>query len=185
MRCHNNAPPRRKASYLWFTVVIMLIWAQPKSASGELFSEVYTRLLPDSSFAAIETDAGGRTIRRCPYRHRDGRIEMDQLIHALATLESEDWIDENNREAARKLLVKHYRRYAGQCLRQGPPEAMDLNTASLHQLVRLPGIGPFLAVRIAEYRQKNDRFFRVEDITKVPGISRSTYFAIRAYLYIW
>ena len=46
---------------------------------------------------------------------------------------------------------------------------VNINTATLEQLDSLPGIGPVLAKRIIEYREKKP-FVVVEDIMKVPGI---------------
>ncbi|MBT8399101.1 MAG: ComEA family DNA-binding protein [Rhodothermia bacterium] len=47
---------------------------------------------------------------------------------------------------------------------------IDLNTASHAQLVTLPGIGPALASRIIESRERLGPFERVVDLQRVPGI---------------
>lgn len=47
---------------------------------------------------------------------------------------------------------------------------LDLNRASAKDLENLPTIGPSLAGKIIEYRQKVGRFSRVEELLKVPGI---------------
>ena len=52
---------------------------------------------------------------------------------------------------------------------------IDLNTADKETLETLPGIGPVLAERIIEYREKYGRFYSVEEIMSVSGIGEKTY----------
>jgi competence protein ComEA len=47
---------------------------------------------------------------------------------------------------------------------------ININTASAAQLDTLQGIGPVLAQRIVDFREKEGRFERIEDIMKVSGI---------------
>ena len=56
------------------------------------------------------------------------------------------------------------------CFAVAQVEKVNINTASAEQLAKLKGIGPALAQRIIEYREKNRPFEKPEDITKVKGI---------------
>ncbi|HYR86669.1 MAG TPA: helix-hairpin-helix domain-containing protein [Terriglobia bacterium] len=56
---------------------------------------------------------------------------------------------------------------------------LNLNTASVQELDALPGIGPVLARRIVEFRQKKGGFKRVEELLAVPGISEKKWKVIR------
>ena len=47
---------------------------------------------------------------------------------------------------------------------------LDINSASLTQLMDLPGIGPTLADRIIVYRERNGAFQSVEDLLLIEGI---------------
>ncbi|MEO0101355.1 MAG: helix-hairpin-helix domain-containing protein [candidate division WOR-3 bacterium] len=58
-------------------------------------------------------------------------------------------------------------------------EKVDINKAPLKELVSLPGIGPVLAERIIEYRERHKGFKRKEEIMKVKGIGRKKYERIR------
>ena len=49
--------------------------------------------------------------------------------------------------------------------------ALNLNTATVRELDALPGIGPSLAKKIVEFREKKGGFKRVEELLAVPGIS--------------
>ncbi|MCX7625502.1 MAG: helix-hairpin-helix domain-containing protein [Candidatus Sumerlaeaceae bacterium] len=51
-------------------------------------------------------------------------------------------------------------------------EVVDVNTATAAELASLDQIGPILAQRIVDYRNRNGRFRRVEDLDKVPGIGK-------------
>ena len=56
---------------------------------------------------------------------------------------------------------------------------LNLNTATLRELEALPGIGPALAKRIVEFREKHHGFKRVEELLAIPGISEKKWKAIR------
>jgi competence protein ComEA len=56
---------------------------------------------------------------------------------------------------------------------------INLNTASVKELESLPGIGPALARRIVEFREKRRGFKRVEELLAIPGISERKWKAIR------
>ena len=56
---------------------------------------------------------------------------------------------------------------------------INLNTATPAELRSLPGIGPALAKRIIEFREKRHGFKRVEELLAIPGISEKKWKAIR------
>ncbi len=56
---------------------------------------------------------------------------------------------------------------------------INLNNATARELETLPGIGPALAKRIVEFREKRHGFKRVEELLAIPGISEKRWKAIR------
>lgn len=60
--------------------------------------------------------------------------------------------------------------------------AVDVNAATVDELVKIPGIGEALAQRIVEFRTKNGPFERVDDLLKVRGIGEKSLEKLRPYV---
>ena len=54
-------------------------------------------------------------------------------------------------------------------------ESVNINTASIEELQRLPGVGPALASRIVERRRRHGPFKRPQDVVIVRGMSAKLY----------
>jgi competence protein ComEA len=63
-------------------------------------------------------------------------------------------------------------------------ELLDINIATLEELIALPGIGPSTAQKIIDYRTENGPFSTVDDLDKVSGIGPSTLDLIRALVIV-
>lgn len=59
------------------------------------------------------------------------------------------------------------------------PQKVDLNRAEVWLLQALPGIGETRARAIVNYRQQNERFSHIGEITRVEGIGAATYEKIK------
>ena len=63
-----------------------------------------------------------------------------------------------------------------------PTGKVNVNTASAEQLTALPGVGPKLAARIVEHRQKEGAFHSVQDLLNVKGIGEKNLAKIQGYV---
>lgn len=59
---------------------------------------------------------------------------------------------------------------------------VSINEASREELEKLPGIGPAIAARIIEHRERYGRFRRAEHLLMVRGISERRFLQLRPYV---
>jgi competence ComEA-like helix-hairpin-helix protein len=173
---------RISSAYVIIFFVLAIIGLAPESVQCQGWSDLDIRTLPDSSFAVIEVDEYGTKIRHCPHHDLNGKLDEEQLIYVLGTFHNEEWVDPQNKKVARKHLEKHYDKFMAKIRKKELQEPLDINKATLTELVMLPNIGPVLAVKIVEYRNNQVQFELIEDIKKVEGIGQGTFNAIRHYI---
>ena len=66
-----------------------------------------------------------------------------------------------------------------------PPEkSININKASLEDLIKIPGIGQKTAGNIIDFREKITRFKKLDDILNVKGIGTLKLNKIKKYIYI-
>ena len=65
-----------------------------------------------------------------------------------------------------------------------PDSRLDINSASEAQLDLLPGVGPQLARRIVEHRQRHGPFDAIERVTDVSGIGPRTLQRMRPHVVV-
>ena len=63
-----------------------------------------------------------------------------------------------------------------------PTAKVNINTASVEQLTTLPGVGPKLAARIVEYRQKSGTFRSPQELMNVQGVGEKNFAKIESWL---
>jgi competence protein ComEA len=61
----------------------------------------------------------------------------------------------------------------------GPQGKVDLNTATVTQLDALPGVGPVTAQHIVDWRTRNGRFAKIEQLREVDGIGERRFQQLR------
>jgi comEA protein len=118
-------------------------------------------LLPKSGAAAIERE-------RTPDEHESEPPGAEIPVRSTG---AGDASDKPNTQSGESRTVK-----------PALATRVNINTASAAELDLLPGIGPALAKRIVEDREKNGHFARVDDIVRVKGIGPKTLEKLRALI---
>ena len=88
------------------------------------WTDLTIRLLSDSSFAIVESGEAGKKLRHCPYHDLNGKLDEEQLIYVLGTLERETWLDLKNSDAAKKHLENHYDKFIRKIMEKGCRELL-------------------------------------------------------------
>lgn len=63
-----------------------------------------------------------------------------------------------------------------------PARVVRINQADVQEISSLPGVGPKIAARIIEYRNKNGPFSKLEDIQNVKGVGKKLIEKIRPFI---
>ena len=149
--------------------VFLLFVVSP--AFAEKWTHRYIESLPDSAFAAIEIAKDGKKIRHLPHHNHLGEIDIDHLRSALGRIHQVKWIDPANFAKAKDHLDQHYQVYKQERAKaRGLENTININKASINELMRLPHIGEKLATAIIEYRKTHGGFKTISELTHVPGI---------------
>ncbi len=106
---------------------------------------------------------------RSPFSHHR---QAKPPVHRKRYRNSQDSLRLDRKRALRRLPVSS----------PGPFNPIDLNAATLAELVALPGIGPGRAAAIVAYRDRHGPFASVNDLVKVYGIHPVLIDRIRDYV---
>ena len=162
--------------------IFFFIFFSPNRVHSQGWQTTKIKSLFDSCFTMIEVKKDGTKVRHFAYRDINGNIDSNQLIYCLGTFSNEIWLKPENIETARKHLEEHYYRFKLNQTKEGIQTAININTANLEDLVRLPNIGPVTAVKIYRFRETYGPFKNVEDVTKVEGIGPAIFAGIKYYI---
>ena len=63
-------------------------------------------------------------------------------------------------------------------------EKININSATMDQLVTIPGIGKVTAERILSFREQNGKFTKLDDLLQIKGIGKKSLMKMSPYLSI-
>lgn len=155
--------PNYRTSEFWFTLVSFII-------SGLFLSGIITD--SDTKDDLIDAISHG--------------VESIILIGGQATIlyryinsRKEEKIEyERTKQKEEEGLHKELEDYIG----VDENDVVNINTATVGELIKLPHIGPSTAHKIVEYRNKHGKFYHTKEIMHIKGVGESTYEDIEEYL---
>ena len=122
------------------------------------------------------------------YKHID-YSKQDSLFAYYSNLNTEfdpdDSVLDSNLEIKRRVLeLSDTLAYATKDISSLTEKSINLNTAGISELIKLPGIGEKTAEKIIELRNQRGKFKRLEELMDVRGIGEVKFNNIKMYLYI-
>jgi competence ComEA-like helix-hairpin-helix protein len=161
---------------LFGNYIIFYIFFLITNVFGETWSKHYIDSLPDSAFAIVEIREDGKKIRHLPHHNHLGELDIPHLKSALGRIYQVKWLDPNNFEKAKKHLEEHYQAYKLEKIRaRGLKSPININEASIKELMKLPSIDKKIAKAIIEYRNANGNFKNITDIKNVKEITTNIF----------
>jgi comEA protein len=122
--------------------------------------------------------------------NRNEQLVLILLSLALLAGIVVSYLDRTNSDAIREFDVKKNAvpvpEMPGETSAEDPktPEIIDINSATVKDFQKLPGIGPSIAQRIVDYRTQKGKFNAIDDMTQVNGIGPKTLERLRTQLTI-
>jgi len=155
---------------------LLFLFVFISTAFAEKWSQRYIESLPDSAFAVVEITQDGKKIRHLPHHNYVGEIDIPHLKSALGRIHQVKWIDPANFAKAKTHLEQHYQVYKQERAKTfGLKGPININKASIKELMQLPHIGEKRAMSILEYRKTHGSFNSVSELRRIPGIGPKIY----------
>jgi competence protein ComEA len=122
------------------------------------------------------------------YKHVD-YTKQDSLFAYYSNINPEFDLDDprlnSNLEIKRQVLeLSDTIAYVKKDISSLTEKSINLNTAGINELVKLPGIGEKTAEKIIQLRNERGKFKRLEELMDVRGIGEVKFNKIKKFLYI-
>ena len=154
--------PNYRTSEFWFTLVSFII-------SG-LF---LTGMITDSDTKDELIDVITHSVESCILI--SGQLTI--LYRYINNRKEEKVEYERTKRQNREYLEEELEDYVGI-----DDEIININTAGVGELIKLPHIGPATAKKILDYRQKNGKFLHKEELIRIGGVGKNTYQDIKEHI---
>lgn len=163
--------------FRWLVVIVIFCacavgaMAQPVSKTTGISAPTSVRVdVNSASLQTLETLPGvGPVIAK--------RIQEGRPYNSLQDLEKVKGLGKARIEALSDKIT--FGSTSSTSTKLAPGQQLNINTASVHDLEKLPEIGPVRAQAIVDYRAQNGSFKSIEDIQKVKGIKAGVFSKIK------
>lgn len=145
-------------------IVLFLVFSLVVGAGVQLYKRVVGQSQEQQLNAAFIEE----------FRERAAAVNSDSLASASSSLSSVN--SPSPRQKPFSGGVREAEKATGQ------NRKVNINSSTSAELEALPRIGPTLAKRIVEYRNKHGEFSQVRDLIKVKGIGKSTLKELEPYV---
>ena len=170
---------QRPRTHLGPVGCVLLLLCFVTFAGAAQWSRRYITSLDDSAFAAVEVTSEGKKMRHLPHHDHTGKLDGTHLLSALGRIHQVEWIDPRSKQAAEQHLRDHMKEYKQARLAGGRVRfPVDLNAASVDELMALPFFGRKTAEAVVLYREKRGRFKSVDELRWVEGVGPDAFEAI-------
>jgi competence protein ComEA len=129
--------------------------------NGEVKNPGVYRLKPGSIVEDLVKAAGGVT----------EEANINSKLNLAKKLKDEDYVYIDNKNTVNPMQTSTVSVSNGN-LENGK---ININTASLEELDKIPGVGPITAQKIIDYRESNGGFNALEDLKNIDGIGEKTF----------
>lgn len=133
----------------------------------------------------VMIDIAGEVVNPGVYEFQQGDRIQEALVKAggLSVGADREWVGKNLNKAkalmdGQKIYIPREQEDYGEVMGE-TSKIISLNNASLSDLDRLRGVGPSLAQKIIDYREKNGGFKNKEELKMVSGIGEKLYEGIK------
>ncbi|MFA4826660.1 MAG: helix-hairpin-helix domain-containing protein [Candidatus Shapirobacteria bacterium] len=158
---------------------------QKRESKVELLKVQPTGVVVVQSNNEVMIDIEGEVIKPGVYKMAKGSRMGEVLVAAggLAAGADREWVEKNiNKAEIVKDGMKIYIPSKGEealVLGSESSGLININTAGMEELDKLPGVGPGIAQKIIDYRQNNAGFRDINEIKLVSGIGEKLFLKIK------
>lgn len=167
---------------LFFCSILIYLYYLKKEDKVEIISVMGTNIEVINDTKEFLIDISGAIEKGGVYKINEGQRRVDLVEKAGGFLLNADkeWLQKNfnlaeKLEDGEKIYIPFEgENYNEEISSKNIGGKVNINTASLEELIGLSGVGKVTADKIIKYREENGRFEKIEDLLLVDGLGEKT-----------